>query len=182
MNASLLDEFPLEVCRPFLRFSEDRYTKTLLKRTPDYEIFLLCWKRGQSTAIHDHPPDGCWMRVLAGSLEEIEYECPSLRTLDCIRHSVGDHGFKRGSEVLHAIRALEDSVTIHVYYPPLYVARTYPPVDVQPTTDNPPNLPPNTHQSPPQNAPPETATLPTPENESSRVVHNNHVLSTTPPV
>jgi cysteine dioxygenase len=147
MNATLLDDFPLEVCLPRVRFGAERYTKTLLKRTPVYEIFLLCWKSGQATAIHDHPSDGCWMRVLQGCLEETEYAYPTLEKIGYTRFGVGEYGFKRGNEVLHSIRAIEDSVSVHVYYPPGYVANTYAP----PISDNPPSPPRDTHQCPPQN-------------------------------
>lgn len=125
MNAALLDEFPLEACKPFFAFSDKQYIKILLKRTPEYEIFLMCWKAGQSTPIHDHPAEGCWLRVLQGCLEETEYAYPSLQKLESHIYTVGDHSFKRGTEVLHTIRALEDSVSVHVYYPPNYIANIY---------------------------------------------------------
>jgi cysteine dioxygenase len=146
MNAALLDEFPLGVCQPFFAFSDQHYVKNLLKRTDEYEVFLICWKAGQTTPIHDHPSEGCWLRVLQGSLEETEYSNPSLQELERRVFCVGDYGFKRGAEILHSIRALEDSVSVHVYYPPNHVANLY-----QLTTSyNPPNLPPNTHLSLPQ--------------------------------
>ena len=127
MNLELLDEFPLEACTPFLRFSEESYVRILLKRTDAYDIFAICWKRGQTTPIHDHPSDGCWMRVLSGALQETEYSYPDLVAQETHTLRVGDAGFKQGTVVLHAITALEDSVSVHVYYPPCYVAKKYTP-------------------------------------------------------
>ena len=120
-----LDAFSLEACQPFLHFSATSYTRTVLQSTDAYEIVLLCWKRGQTTPVHDHPSEGCWMRILSGSLQETEYSYPDLRPLGTRILGVGDGGFKRGTDVLHAILALEDTVSIHLYAPPKYISTKY---------------------------------------------------------
>ncbi len=107
------------------RFDEDRYVKILLERTAEYEIFMICWKSGQSTPIHDHPEGGCWMQVVQGALEEVEYALPTMCHMGVQRLDVGSTGFKQGNVVLHSIRAIEDTISLHLYMPPHYKANIY---------------------------------------------------------
>jgi hypothetical protein len=57
------------------------------------------------------------MHVLRGELEETEIAQEGLKTLRVLKHNTGACGFKQGSEVLHSIRAITDTVSLHVYVP-----------------------------------------------------------------
>jgi cysteine dioxygenase len=121
----LLNSLDLQTYLPKARFEDSKYVKILLEQTADYEIFMICWKAGQSTPIHDHPEGGCWMRVVSGELEETEYAMPTVWKMGTHRLTVGDVGYKQGYVVLHSIRAIEDTISLHLYSPPRYKANTY---------------------------------------------------------
>jgi cysteine dioxygenase len=38
-----------------------------------YELLVLCWNPGKGSKIHDHPGDGCYVRLIQGKLEENLY-------------------------------------------------------------------------------------------------------------
>jgi cysteine dioxygenase len=38
-----------------------------------FSLMLLCWNPGKFSPIHDHPSDGCWLRVLEGAVQEVRY-------------------------------------------------------------------------------------------------------------
>ena len=59
---------------PYLFFSDVRYTRNLIHKTPGFELLILCWKPGQHTTIHDHGGQRCWMRVEQGCLKIIDYK------------------------------------------------------------------------------------------------------------
>mmetsp|Transcript_25342 Transcript_25342/g.37537 ORF Transcript_25342/g.37537 Transcript_25342/m.37537 type:complete len:236 (+) Transcript_25342:328-1035(+) len=53
---------------------EKNYTRNLISTDGDtYTLLLLCWNPNKASPIHDHPCDGCWMRVLQGSINEKRY-------------------------------------------------------------------------------------------------------------
>ncbi len=110
---------------PHIQFENTHYKKILLERNDEYEIFMICWKSGQKTEIHDHPEGGCWMKVIQGELEEIEYSNPTMKSMGIHRLTPGSIGYKQGHILLHSIRAINDSVSLHLYKPPCYKARTY---------------------------------------------------------
>lgn len=51
------------------------YTRSLISTDhQSYTLALLCWNPGASSRIHDHPCDGCWMRVIHGQVRELLYK------------------------------------------------------------------------------------------------------------
>jgi cysteine dioxygenase len=51
------------------------YTRNLIATDDEtYTLLLLCWNPGKSSPIHDHPCDGCWVRVCEGKIQETRYE------------------------------------------------------------------------------------------------------------
>ena len=54
----------------FNRFSDQHYTRNLVRSSPWYYALVLCWKNGQRSPIHDHHGSTCGVRVLRGTLTE----------------------------------------------------------------------------------------------------------------
>lgn len=50
------------------------YTRNLISTDHQtYTLLLLCWNPTKVSPIHDHPCNGCWMRVLKGTVNEKRY-------------------------------------------------------------------------------------------------------------
>ena len=50
------------------------YTRNLIATdNKTYTLLLLCWNPNHSSPIHDHPCDGCWMKVVQGNIREQRY-------------------------------------------------------------------------------------------------------------
>lgn len=108
-----------------IQFDDKHYKRIPLLQTAEYEVILICWKAGQKTPIHDHPEIGCTLKVCRGHLLETDV-CPNTLNPLCEIHLLaGSVGFKQGSNPLHSILALEDSVSLHLYQPPRYIPKIY---------------------------------------------------------
>ena len=46
------------------------YNKNLIYRNNIYEIFLISWSEDVSTKLHNHPMNGCILKILSGQLVE----------------------------------------------------------------------------------------------------------------
>ncbi|MFO0964583.1 MAG: cysteine dioxygenase family protein, partial [Gemmataceae bacterium] len=57
-----------------IRFSDNGYAKNTVKATPSYHAWVLCWKNGQRSPIHDHRGSCCAVRVLRGTLTQTFFE------------------------------------------------------------------------------------------------------------
>jgi hypothetical protein len=54
------------------------YTRNLIATDDEtFTLLLLCWNPGKESPIHDHPCDGCWVRVCQGKIQETRYEIDS---------------------------------------------------------------------------------------------------------
>lgn len=124
--AILLEKYNGTDWKKYINFSEDTYYKKLLYQTSAFDIYLICWKKNQQSKIHDHPSNGCLMKVLEGSLLENIYQNDyKLVYKESKILKENDIGYRVNNLILHDIRALDDAVSIHIYSPNGYKTKYY---------------------------------------------------------
>ena len=74
-TARMLVEAPpcWERVRPFVRFDDRGYTRTVLCRSPRWELVAVGWLPGQRSAIHDHGRSSGAVLAVHGALVERRY-------------------------------------------------------------------------------------------------------------
>jgi cysteine dioxygenase len=113
-----------------LRFGDRTYTRTLVCRTPRFDLLILCWRPGQSSTIHDHADSLNATRVHRGCLTSREFALDSPAShLTLQRETCHERGELVTVE-RHAIHQLantsnENLVTLHVYARPLRTIQVY---------------------------------------------------------
>ncbi len=124
-------EIELDDVAQFVKFSDRSYARNVLRATPTYHAWVLCWKNGQRSPIHDHSGSACVVRVLRGNLTETLFEfAPNGHVKATFSRDFAE-GSIIGSEDtdLHQVSNLQagdaDLVTLHVYAPPLLAMNTY---------------------------------------------------------
>jgi cysteine dioxygenase len=60
--------------RPYVNFSDARYTRNLAFRDELFEVMVLCWKPGQRTPVHTHNGQLGWTLVHRGHLEVVNFK------------------------------------------------------------------------------------------------------------
>ena len=117
--------------REHLIFSEQHYSRNLLRKGPWYHLLILCWKNGQRSPIHDHTGSSCGVRVLRGVATETTFDFAPNGHIKAIASRDLRAGQVCGSEDsdMHQVSNLQagngDLVTMHVYTPPLMWMGTY---------------------------------------------------------
>lgn len=61
---------PPALIEQHVRFSHASYNRTLLCRTPRFDMLILSWRPGQMSTIHDHLDSRNCTRVISGSLQQ----------------------------------------------------------------------------------------------------------------
>ena len=124
-------EIDLDCLSEHLHFAESGYKRNLVRAAPNYHAWLLCWKNGQRSPIHDHSGSACVVRVLRGTLTETLFErAPNGHVKASFSRNFGQ-GSLMGSEDtdIHQVSNLQaegaDLVTLHVYSPPLHRMETF---------------------------------------------------------
>ena len=58
----------IESLARYLCWNKQHYTRNLIDHTPLYELMAICWEVGQSSSVHNHHNQNCWMAVPMGRL------------------------------------------------------------------------------------------------------------------
>ena len=58
---------------PYLHYAATHYTRNLIHRCDLFELMAICWDEGQSSRIHNHAGQRCWMAVPIGRLTVQNY-------------------------------------------------------------------------------------------------------------
>jgi cysteine dioxygenase len=66
----LLATMPVEEASlaPYLTWNRQHYTRNLIDKTDLYELLAICWETGQSSSVHNHRDQNCWMAAPVGKL------------------------------------------------------------------------------------------------------------------
>jgi predicted metal-dependent enzyme (double-stranded beta helix superfamily) len=105
--------------KQYVSYSDLNYKRNLICNSECVDIYLICWKEGQKSKIHDHPDGGCLMVMLEGELQEIKYNKDEHETISYVATNIikpGDNAYNSGSTVLHQITALKPSISLHIYH------------------------------------------------------------------
>ena len=115
----------------FIRFSKKGYARNSLREGCWYHAWIMCWKNGQRSPIHDHAGSSCSVRVLRGTLTETIFErAPNGHVKAVFSRDLAADGVCGSEDTdMHQISNLQagaaDLVTLHIYSPPLVRMGTY---------------------------------------------------------
>mmetsp|Transcript_32430 Transcript_32430/g.62482 ORF Transcript_32430/g.62482 Transcript_32430/m.62482 type:complete len:257 (+) Transcript_32430:68-838(+) len=106
--------------------SMKKYTRNLIATDDEtFTLLLLCWNPNKESPIHDHPCDGCWLRVCQGKVQETRYEInKDTDKMDVTSDEVYEDdapAFINDSMGYHKVGNPSTStpaVTLHLYCPP----------------------------------------------------------------
>jgi predicted metal-dependent enzyme (double-stranded beta helix superfamily) len=138
----LRSSIPLDHLKPILQsyvgddwkhhccFSSEKYQRNRIYINDQIEILLICWDINQKSCVHDHPENGCLVRLMEGELREDCYKLSDENKLVLVSSydiPIGGISFKKGTTGLHSIINPSDkrSCSLHIYSPPQYVPRFY---------------------------------------------------------
>ena len=121
-----------------LRFAEYRerlplipyaYSRTRLHLAPHYEIVVMQWAPGSTSAIHDHGRSRCWVLMLAGTLEvenfvhdgDLESDVVVLKPAERLVLRDGDIDHRLGPHELHRVNntSSESAYSLQLYSEPI---------------------------------------------------------------
>jgi cysteine dioxygenase len=105
-----------------------KYTKKLIYRNESFEIFIITWNIDVQSNIHDHSENGCFLKLLEGSLTENRYgvktkelfssKCIEKNEITYIDNNIGLHDIINNNKN-------NISVSIHVYSPINHITKYY---------------------------------------------------------
>jgi len=104
-------------------FSNEEYIRFNVYKSSEVDIKLISWSPQQGSPKHNHPNQGCLMKILEGSLTETRYSSKNIgQVVNKGKYSVGDILFIQDSLGYHVVenREAQPAISLHVYAPGFY--------------------------------------------------------------
>jgi len=126
----LLRSFPISVLTDFQYFDPNKYTRISIHREESFELVLLCWNPGNSTPVHAHDGQKCWVVPLEGALKEkyfvLDHE-GSLKSKHTRLLEFGGLSYMDDAMGYHSLENESNgkAISLHVYMNPLNHCRFY---------------------------------------------------------
>ena len=121
-----------ELARFAMFDSGKNYTRNLIATDNEkYALMLLCWNKGKYSPIHDHPCDGCWVKVIQGEVNEVQYVKDGNvlnQSSDIVANRESGVMFMHDSLGFHKVGNPSteiDAITLHLYSPPFEKCRLW---------------------------------------------------------
>ncbi|MFT5761157.1 MAG: cysteine dioxygenase [Polaribacter sp.] len=123
-------ELPIAEFEKHATWSGTCYTRNCIAENEDFELILLCWEKGQVTAIHDHGGEECWVYFVEGEFREHVYTENKNGELDIVKTTnikPGDVGYMIDFMGFHNLenRSNKRSMTLHLYAKPIKNCNVY---------------------------------------------------------
>jgi hypothetical protein len=91
------------------------FYKVKIYLSKNFEIILIIWKEGYSTPLHNHPENGCIIKVLEGNLIE---EIINNKQKQINNFILGNVSYMHDNKGFHKISSIKNSYSLHIYSPP----------------------------------------------------------------
>ena len=139
---SLLAKMPVDEASlaPYLTWDRQHYTRNLIDKTDLYELVAICWEVGQSSSVHNHRDQNCWMAAPVGQLrvenfhvgfQDIEAGKCQLLASNTVELTTANPCAVDPGEPVHRVvnprEANQRAVTLHVYSRPFDTCVVYSP-------------------------------------------------------
>lgn len=110
----------------YIKFCHKNYNRIKLDEysTDKFEIMILCWNKDQESNIHDHPNNGCILKILDGKIIEEVYD-NKLKLIKKNLLETDDISYKEKNKIIHKIIPLEKTISLHIYSPPNYISNNF---------------------------------------------------------
>jgi hypothetical protein len=99
----------------YINFQKNTYTRSKVYSDNNIDIFILSWYPDSKSPIHNHPKNGCILKVLFGKLQEHRYL--NNKKYIIIGASKNNQSYIDDTIGTHQIIALLPTVSLHIYSP-----------------------------------------------------------------
>lgn len=108
----------------YAHWKEDTYARNCIIKTPEFELILICWKKGDYTPIHGHNEQKCWVYLVDGEMTELRYksdEQGNLTECNKLQMKAGNLSYMDDKMGFHLLKNSEEqkSMTLHLYMKPI---------------------------------------------------------------
>ena len=104
--------------KKYVYFDNNKYNRNTVYENENIEMVIISWNNNQKSGLHDHPKNGCLMKILDGELNEYIYDekLNLLKIKNCKKDCISYQECKNG--IHDIINKNNKTVSLHIYSPP----------------------------------------------------------------
>ena len=124
----LLNDYNGDDWNNYVKYNNQKYNREIAFKNELCEMVVISWNKKQMSPIHDHPLNGCLLKILKGKLIEENYINKSniIKKKNKIELKEGSISYKIGNNILHKIINNNiKTVSLHIYSPPNHNIKIY---------------------------------------------------------
>ena len=108
--------------KTYFKPCDSSYNRELLFTSPEYDLVIITWCKDQGCAIHNHPKNGCTVKILQNSITEELYEADTLKLTNTSLYKKGDIMYIDDTLGYHRMcnKCTDPCISLHVYAPGKY--------------------------------------------------------------
>jgi cysteine dioxygenase len=115
---------------PYAFWSKECYTRNCIIDSEKFELILICWCAGQTTQIHDHDGEECWVKVIEGEFKETIYKQNEAGDMNVVKSAISkpnDITYMKDFMGFHTLEniANKKSMSLHLYAKPIRKCRIF---------------------------------------------------------
>lgn len=101
---------------------DSTYNRELIHSSPEYDLVIITWCKNQGCAIHNHPENGCTVKILQNSITEELYETETLKLQKSSTYTTDDIMYIDDTLGYHRMcnKCDKPCVSLHIYAPGKY--------------------------------------------------------------
>jgi len=135
-------EIPVRDLVPLCTWHQKHYTRNCLSRNADFELFLICYEKGQRTSIHDYDSQEAWVHPVSGEVTEERFALGPNGALRLVNSTVlrpPTFSYMHNGSSVHRYVNTHDgrSITLNLYAKPLRKWKVYDETTGDPSTMSP---------------------------------------------
>ncbi|MCX6276728.1 MAG: cysteine dioxygenase family protein [Bacteroidetes bacterium] len=124
----ILESYSGSDWKPYKFFSPNHYTRNIVRINDVLEMVVICWEINQGCPIHDHPKNGCLLKILQGEIKENTYLLSGAPVMTRSRMlPLNTTSYQEGGIIGYELFNNSDkrAASLHFYSPPNYKPNYY---------------------------------------------------------
>lgn len=118
----LLKIYNGEDWREYINLNSCHYHRHTFYTSDEFDLLIITWAVDQECPIHNHPVNGCTVRVMQGNIKEERYKPEDMSLIKTIDYNENNIMYIDDSQAYHKMcnKGTTPCVTLHVYAPGKY--------------------------------------------------------------
>ena len=117
-----LNQYDGEDWTLYVNECSNSYNRELIHSSPEYDLVIITWCKNQGCKIHNHPENGCTVKILQNNITEELYEPKTLKLCKSTTYKKDEIMYIDDTIGYHRMcnKYDEPCVSLHVYAPGKY--------------------------------------------------------------